>query len=183
MYINLSEYYFNKCAEFADAQLKTSKNLYAYRGEHREDKIRKDIIIGKLGEVAAYKYLKVRGFSVNKPDFSIYEQCNKSFAADLITDCGRSIHVKSQGFDSMVRYGASWLLQKSDALTYKPEKSEFILMVSISGLEADVLGVVNAQDLILNGLYDEPKISRYAKTKVALYFDTIKQAGISLDAL
>ena len=183
MYIKLSNYYYDKCANFADEQLETSKDLYAYRGEHRTKKIREDIIVGKLGEVAAYKYLKARGYDVNKPDFSIYEQFNKSFAADLVTNCGKGIHVKSQGFDSMMRYGASWLLQKRDKLVCKPTDSDFILMVSIKGLEANILGIVSADDLTTNGLYDEPRVHRYARTKVALYFDAIKNSGISMEAI
>lgn len=183
MYIKLSKYYFDKCAKFADEQLETSKDLYNYRGEHRLSKMREDIITGKLGEVAAYKYLKQRGYDVNRPDFTIYERANKSFAADLVTKCGKSVHVKSQGYESMMRYGASWLLQKSDSLVRKPAEEDHVLMVSIRGLEADVLGVVNARDLYKGGLYEEPKVSRYAYTKKAIYFDSIKQAGLSLESL
>lgn len=183
MYIELSRYYFDKCAKFADEQLEGSKDIYAYRGEHRIKKIREDIIIGKLGEVAAYKYLNARGFTCNKPDFTIYERVNKSFAADLVTDCGKDVHVKTQGFDSMMRYGASWLLQKSDKLTQSPTENDFILMVSIKGNEADVLGTVSALDLSDKGLFEEPKVSRYARTKRAIYFDSIKNAGVNLGAL
>lgn len=183
MYLNLSKYYFDKCAKFADAQMESSKDLYIYRGEHRMSKIREDIIIGKLGEVAAYKYLKKRGYDVNKPDFSIYERANKSFAADLVTACGKSVHVKAQGFDSMMRYGASWLLQKTDSLTYLPDEEEYILMVNIRGDEANILGVVSACDMVDHELFEEPKVSRYGQTKCAIYFDSIKQAGISLESL
>ena len=183
MYIKLSEYYFNKCAKFADEQLESSAGLYAYRGESRLAKIRQDIIVGKLGEIAAYKYLKSRGFDVNKPDFSIYDRVNKSFAADLVTNCGKQVHVKSQGFDSMMRYGASWLMQKSDKLTSVPETEDYVLMVSIQKDEANILGVVRAADLVDNELYEEPKVGRYAVTKRALYFNSIKKSGISLEAI
>ena len=183
MYVSLSKYYFDKCAKFADEQLETSKDIYAYRGEARLHKMREDIIIGKLGEVAAYKYLKARGFKVNKPDFTIYDRFNKSFAADLITDCGKCVHVKAQGFDSMMRYGASWLLQKSDSLTKRPSEDDHILMVSIKGNEANILGVVRALDLQSFGLFEEPKVFRYAKTKKAIYFDSIKRAGVPLEVL
>ncbi len=183
MYVELSKYYFDKCAEFADDQMESSKDIYTYRGEHRLSKIREDIIVGKLGEVAAYKYLRARGYECNKPDFTIYERLNKSFAADLITNCGKNVHVKAQGFDSMMRYGASWLLQKSDKLTKSPDCNDFILMVSLNGLEANVLGVVSAQDMSTNDLFQEPRVSRYAYTKKAIYFDSIKQSGISLEAI
>ena len=106
MYLKLSRYYFDKCSEFAQKQLDTSKDLYAYRGEHRLSKMKEDIIIGKLGEIAAYKYLRNKGYEINKPDFEIYEKQRKSFGADLITNCGKKVHVKSQGYESMVRYEA-----------------------------------------------------------------------------
>lgn len=183
MYVSLSNYYFDKCRKFADEQLSTSKDMYAYRGEHRLSKMREDIIIGKMGEVAAYKYLKAKGYDVSKPDFTIYERPKKSFDADLVTSCGKNIHVKSQGFDSMMRYGASWLLQKSDKITKTSSCNDFILMVSLKGMIADILGVVSVSDIIQNDLYEDPKVSRYAYTKKALYFDSIKHAGISLEAI
>lgn len=183
MYITLNKYYFNKCAKFADAQLETSKNLYTYRGEHRLSKMREDIILGKLGEIAAYKYLKKRGFEVNKPDFEIYKGRRKSFDADLSTKCGKLVHVKSQSYVSMVRYGASWLMQKSDKLISAPKDKEYVLMVTLRGLEAEVLGVVSALDLVDSELYNTPKVQRYAKTKVALYFDEIKNSGIKMEAI
>ena len=183
MYITLSKYYFDKCSKFADDQLETSKDCYRYRGEHNLTKMRNDIIVGRLGEVAAYQYLKKRGYNVNKPDFSIYERVNKSFAPDLVTQCGKSVHVKSQSFESLMRYGASWLLQKNDKITRDPSKDDFILMVSLNGLEANILGIVSVLDLVNNELFEEPKVNRYARTKKAIYFDSIKQSGISLGAI
>lgn len=183
MYITISEYYFNKCCKFADDVLETSKDLYSFRGEHRVSKMREDIIIGKMGEIAAYQYLKARGYSVSKPDFKIYEASRKSYDADLVTECGKKVHVKAQGYRSMVRYGSSWLLQKSDKITKKPLEEEYVLMVSVSGTEADVLGIVRQSDLIEYELFESPKVSRYGMTKVALYFDTIKRSGISLEAV
>jgi hypothetical protein len=183
MYVTLSKYYFEKCAKFADEQLETSRDMYRYRGEHREHKMRTDIILGKLGEVAAYKYLTARGFWCNKPDFTIYERRRKSYDADLTTRCGKRIHVKAQGYDSMMRYGASWLMQKTDKLVSEPDFEDYILMVSLKGMEANILGVVKATELVYNDLYDEPKVSRYAETKKALYYDTVKCSGISLEAI
>lgn len=183
MFITLTDYYFNKCISFAEKQLETSKGLYAYRGESRVSKMKEDITQGKLAELAAYKYLKKKNYDVNKPDFSIYERVNKSYAPDLMTKCGKRIHVKGQGYVSMVRYGASWLLQKSDALVKNPDENDYILMVTLSGLEANILGVVSALDLLNNGLFEDPKVERYQHTKKAIYFDSIKQSGVSTEVL
>ena len=75
------------------------------------------------------------------------------------------------------------MLQKRDKLVCSPGSEEYILMVSVRGLEADVLGVVKAEDIFERGLFEEPKVARYAHTKKALYFDSLKQAGISLDSI
>lgn len=183
MFIELSSYYYDKCLNFAQGQLDTSKYCYNSRGELRQDKIVQDICIGKLGEIAAYKYLTTRGYKASRPDFEIYKSGKKSFAPDIITECGKRVHVKSQGYESMIRYGASWLLQKSDKLIRDADDLDFILMVSLKGLSADVLGVVKVKDLIDNNLFSKPAVPRFAETKIAVYYDSLKKSGISMEAL
>ena len=51
MKIKVSKYSYNKCVDFAQKQLKTSANLYSYRGEKNREKILDDIIVGKLAEL------------------------------------------------------------------------------------------------------------------------------------
>ena len=58
MKIKISKYNYNKCAAFADEQLKTSSKLYRYRGEQNKEKMRQDIIIGKMAELGVQKFLK-----------------------------------------------------------------------------------------------------------------------------
>jgi len=183
MVIKFSVEDINKCNVFSDKVFKSTKDMYFIRGESNFKKIKYDCIIGKLGELAAYTYLNSKGFEVSEPDFKIYTSFEKSYDADLVTKCGKNIHVKSQGFKSMMRYGASWLLQKNDKITRNPTEDDYILMVSINANEADVLGVVRVLDLLENDLFEEPKVARYARTKKALYFDSIKNSGISLDSL
>jgi len=69
MRVIVSEYGYNKCVDFADKQLKTSADLYKYRGESNRDKIRDDIIVGKLAELGVQKFLKS-----SKPDFTIMKE-------------------------------------------------------------------------------------------------------------
>lgn len=183
MYITLSDYYYRKCCKFADQQLSTSADCYRYRGEHRISKMKDDIIVGKMGELAAAQYLKKKGYKPSKPDFTIYERARKSFDADLVTECGKKIHVKSQGAKSVVRYGASWLLQKSDKIIKNATENDYILMVNVDGMKVDVLGVVRVVDIIKENLFEQPKVERYARTKVALYFDSIKHACVDIAAL
>lgn len=183
MRIEISKYYIDKCIKFAEDQLETSKDLYAYRGEYRYSKMKDDIIIGKLGEVAAYQYLKKLGYKATRPDFKIYETKRKSFDADLKTNCGLEVHVKTQGYSSLLRYGASWLFQKSDSVTVNPSDFDHILMVSIREGQAEILGTVSCQDLVSYKLFEQPKVERYAHTKLALYLDSIKQKGVSLNSI
>jgi hypothetical protein len=179
--IKLSKYFYNKCEEFANLQVQNSSRLYKHRGEPRVEKIIQDIIVGKLGEVAAYQYLIDRGYKVKKPDFEIYETRRKSYGADLVTDCGLNVHVKSQSQDSRKKYGSSWLFQKSDSLVKLPQDDDYILMVSVENLEADILGIVRAEDLL--EVYAEPKVFRYKHTKRALYLDDIIDNDIDMEAL
>ena len=78
MKVKISKYNYNKCVDFANKQLKTSADLYAYRGEAKKEKIVYDIIVGKLAELAVCKFLKS-----SKPDFTIYERRKKSYGPDL----------------------------------------------------------------------------------------------------
>ena len=110
MKIKVSKYNYNKCVDFANKQLKTSKALYTYRGENKKEKIVYDIIVGKLAELAVTKFLKC-----SKPDFTIYERRKKSYSPDLRLGNLR-IHVKGQSEESVKRYGHSWLFQRSDQI-------------------------------------------------------------------
>jgi len=174
MKIEVSRYYLDKCTRFADEQLETSKHLYAYRGESRIDKIREDIIVGKLGECAAYQYLDYLGFKVSRPDFKIYKGRRKSFDADFSCENGL-FHVKSQSEVSRKRYGASWLVQRKDPMLQNPEENEYFLFITVSGRECEILGLVPVADIVDNGLLEECRVPSYRHTKYALYFENIEK--------
>ena len=57
MKVNISKYNYKKCVDFANKQLKTSADLYAYRGEAKKEKMAYDIIVGKLAELASHEIL------------------------------------------------------------------------------------------------------------------------------
>lgn len=179
--VKISKYYLQKCLEFADLQVEGSKNLYAYRGESRVDKIISDIVIGKTAEVGVMTYLKNLGYGCSKPDFSIYERQRKSFDADLYTDCGLQIHVKAQGLVSHKRYGASWLLQKSDKITSKPSTKDYMIMVLVDGQDCTILGVCRVADIV--PCLGEPRVPSYRHTKKALYLEDLKVNNVNLSAL
>jgi hypothetical protein len=177
MKIKISKYYLKKCSEFADAQLKTeSKKEYTRRGASDIGTVKKNIIVGKLGEIAMYQYLIKKGHELEKPDFAIYEGRKKSFGADLSTE-RYDIHVKSQGLRSIKRYGYSWIMQRSDKLTTNLDTDDLVafLTVDVDNLEADIVGVVSAKDLVDFELFEECKVFSYRHSKVAIYWDTVKE--------
>ena len=140
MKIKISKYNYNKCVDFANKQLKTSADLYSYRGEAKKEKIVYDIIVGKLAELAVTKFLKC-----SKPDFTIYERRKKSYGPDLRLGNLR-VHVKGQSEESVQRYGHSWLFQRSDQIVRNATPYDIIILTSVSvrKLEVHVLKLIRS---------------------------------------
>ena len=167
MKVKISKYNYNKCVDFATKQLKTSKDLYTYRGENKKEKIVYDIIVGKLAELAVCKFLKC-----SKPDFTIYERRKKSYGPDLRLGNLR-VHVKGQSEESVQRYGHSWLFQRSDQIVRNATPYDIIILTSVSvrKLEVQILKLIRARDI---NKWGECKVPQYRHTKVALYLEEIK---------
>lgn len=167
---------FVKAEEFADLRTKGSEKLYRWRGEQNSEKIRQDIIIGALGEIAVSRYLRKLGCKCSKPDFSIYEANKKSFEPDLVCD-DKLLHVKSQGMESVKRYGSSWLMQKKDKLFTECSDLEYFAFtnVNVEAKTVELLGLVKVLDIVKLGCLGEPKVPSYRHTKIALYFDQIQE--------
>lgn len=182
MIVQISKSNYRKCELFAKQRMEGSQKTYFYRGEQSTSKIMDDLLIGAVGEYGSYQFLKMQGIKVSKPDMTIYDKANKSYKADLITD-KYDIHVKSQGLASVKRYGNSWLLQKSDAIVNSPTDRDILLLTNVSGNRVDILGLVLAADLKAEGCHQECRVWRYRETKIALYFDNIKQKGIVLETV
>jgi len=172
--LQVSDKDIKKCNQYAEQQYKTSKGCYARRGQLSQDKITEQIRDGKVAEIAAYRYLRKKGFQVEKPDFTIYEERKKSFGADL-TDGVLLFHVKSQSKSSGSLYGISFLFQKSDKLLTAPNDNEVVIMTTIEGNIVEILGLVLATTLKTKRLYKEPKLKRIAETKRAIYWKDVKK--------
>jgi hypothetical protein len=167
MKIKISKYNYNKCAAFADEQLKTSAKLYKYRGEQNKEKMRQDIIIGKMAELGVQKFLKS-----SKPDFTIYERNKKSYSADLRLGNLR-IHVKSQSEDSVRKYGHSWLFQRTDNIVRKATPWDILVLTCVNERKREVyiLKMIRAREITKWG---ECKVPSYRHSKVALYLEEMK---------
>lgn len=161
--IEIPQYWVNKCLQFAEDCIESSKALYAYRGASKTDKIKEDIYIGKMGEVGVYLSHKADDKICSKPDFKIYKGRRKSFDADLFMN-ERAIHVKSQSSESARRYGNSWLFQRSDPVYINPNDDLFY------GTMVQDKTVFFIKKCKINELlFEECKLEWFRKTKIAIY--------------
>lgn len=162
---------------FANARLEGSANLYRFRGEQNIDKIKEDIVVGALAEIAIAKQLQSRGVEVNEPDFKIYETKQKSFSADL-SDGYYMFHCKAQSLKSAKTYGTSFMFQKTDKLLTNPSPRDYLVMAVVDDLKVEIKAVVLVQDIIKYDLLGEPKVPRYRHSKHTIYFNDLCSSSI-----
>jgi len=170
--IKLTKKEIQKAQSFAEERTKDN-TLYQRRGGFKVS----DIVNGALGEIAAYKYLKSCNEVVSKPDFTIHSK--KSYNADLISDKGKHFHVKSQGLDSVEKYGESWLLQRSDPILNCITKKHYLIpsVVDIDNKIVTLYGVMCLESVKQN--LGECKLKWFQKTKVAIYMDKLRKLSYS----
>ena len=89
------------------------------------------MIGGLAAEIATHKALSMQ-YDMVQPDTQIYEKKRKSYNADLVDKEGRKFHVKSQTIDSIRKYGASWLFQKTDPLWQHKKDEEFFVFCGMT---------------------------------------------------
>lgn len=162
-----------KCQDFADKCLDSVKDNYAKnRKQSNPEKLKFDMITGKLAELAVYDYLvrKSRFANISEPDFNIYAAKQKSFDADLFTEKW-NFHVKSQHQSQSDKYGLSWIFQKSDKLTHTPKLSDIICFCTVGDEFVNVYSIRRAVDLI--GLYKPLKLA-HLSSKVAIYGEDLQ---------
>jgi hypothetical protein len=110
--IVITELQHQKCREFAEQSAATHFQHYEKRGQSDHNRIVEQILVGKLGEVAVYKFLS-QYKDCSKPDFNIYPS-GKTFDSDIKWRHYR-VHVKTQDKESAELFGLSWTFQKSNA--------------------------------------------------------------------
>jgi len=156
--------------KFADARMGENQSLYKKRGGFK----REDIVVGALAELAAYRYLKSRGFKVKRPDFSIHDAKKKSYDADL-SDGERHFHVKGQSISSALKYGNSWLMQRKDKLTQEPQLYNYLVptQVNLRTNEVLIFGIISFTALHHYQVFMDCKVEWFNKTKCAIYLDSL----------
>lgn len=140
--------------------------------QHNVDKIKNDIIIGKLGEIAAYKYITSKGRVCTYPDFNVYQAYEKTYEADLFSNDNK-IHVKTQDIDSANRFGTSWMFQKNDTLTFSPSEKEFILLSVLDSKNMKVMIKKIEKASYFIGKYKEPIKESLRGNKLTIYLSDL----------
>jgi hypothetical protein len=174
MIIKLKPPVIEKCIKFSEECVETNK-YYASRGQKNLEKIKNDILVGKLGEWAAYQLLKEQGIEVGEPDLAIYKGGAKSHSADL-EGSGHKFSVKTQTLKSVELYGMSWLMEKK-ALS-KFEGHKVVLCLQLADDTILIQNIVKFEDMM--AVQKEPKLT-YLTSKAAFYYqdllcDFIKKA-------
>jgi hypothetical protein len=164
MLIKIAQETIDKCTAFAQECAQTNK-YYASRGQANLDKIVQDIITGKLGEFAAYELLSSKFSDTTLPDLEIYRGGRKSHSADL-TAGGHNFSVKTQSFESIKRYGVSWLMEKSSLPKF--EGHYVILCVQLENNCILIQNVVQFSDML--AVQAEPRL-KHLKSKCAFYYN------------
>jgi hypothetical protein len=169
IYLNKAEQ--RRARSFAQKRVDAKTELYQKRGGFKKE----DIISGAMAEIAVYNLLKSHGVRVEKPDFTIHEVRKKSFDPDL-SDGLHHFHVKGQTLESKQKYGASWIMQRTDPIINKPQRLHYIVpcTVDIHTGRVEVYGIMSILSLVQLGCIGECKLEWFRKTKVALYMDHIE---------
>jgi len=171
-----------KAQEFAEARAELSLNHYKRRGQGSLDKIKYDITIGALGEIAAHRLLKELGIKADKPDFNVYDTRNKSYDADLQDNQGNRYHCKSQSIESKEQYGASYILQyggngtgHTDKLFRSRTNRDFLIpcLVNIDEKEVTIYGVIKIDTIFKKDLIKMPRVKWLEYSKRAIYLEDL----------
>ena len=160
----------NEVERFADARCAENQDLYKRRGGFKRD----DIVIGAMAEIAVYKTLRDAGIKVKRPDFKIYGKGEKSFESDL-SDGKRHYHVKGQSVASAMRYGHSWLMQRSDPLVKAPKLNHYLVptAVSLQDNMVMILGFPSFTALHYAHAFSDCSVPMFNRTKTAIYLESL----------
>ncbi len=172
------------CLDFAERLIKETKYLYTLRNPQTLKKILNDQVIGKLGEIASYEFLKSKGIITSYPDFNVYKDRSLiSFDADLKNE-EYNFHCKSQSIEQAWKFGLSWTFQYDDK--YKTGKDSLILrsndndilIVSVVNMKKNIVRVYGAMKCnILNkyNLFKDPISERLKGVKKVAYYVDLKK--------
>lgn len=162
-----------KCIEFSEL---VDTSLYAKRKQWDAVKRKVDSKVGKLAEVAVYRTLVGKFSDITYPDFNIYKPREKSWDYDLKSS-DFNLHVKSQNKIQSGRFGKSWVFEKTDKhifIDYNDNDYVAFVQVDLLNNSATIEKVLSVNLLHKNRLF-KPLILKHLNTKLAIYFEDVKE--------
>ncbi len=159
---------------FAEAVTETVN--YRDSNQTLKKKIRDDHFVSKLGEEAVRLVFEGRGCTVAGPDYTVYGEKQKSWAADLKIN-ELEVAVKTQRRSAANRYGLSWTFQDSpkrhDPILSSPEA--WVCLVVYEDLKPDCECVVYPLRKIKQLIFEAPRLDRLLGKKQAIYLETLQK--------
>lgn len=174
-----------KCTDFAEKSVSTSADKYARRNQFNVEKIKKDILIGKIGEQGAWNILSKVYADLSSPDYAIYDKKQKKYNPDMIdSSTGIKVACKTQDFQSSMLYGDSWVFQNNgsydtDKEIFKKDLDSNNLVTFISTNFAkktgEIRSIVKVDWLKQHNMFKPMKLKHLQNNKVAVYLEDLQK--------
>lgn len=163
------------CKAYSMGVDKTVAEKYSERNQPNPAVRIPQSITGKLGEIAAYQWIRYHGLPCTPPDFKIYRADHKSYAADLLIKGVHPLHVKSQGIERArnPKYGLSWVFTKDDPVIRSADIRERIIFLLVYPDHAEVCAYMPVAVLNKLQIYSEPALESQRKEKLVVYYKDI----------
>lgn len=157
------------CQNFSDLVVNTNVDEYAKRNQLNIEKIKQDIMIGKLAEWGVYFIYLDRGRkTISLPDMSVYSRRNKSFDPDLNWGLYK-LHIKSQTSLSAKRYGDSWVFQSKDPLFEYSNEYDIVVGCRVDFYTDGAYVKIELEKPFKKLVFGEPKLSKFENNKKVVY--------------
>jgi hypothetical protein len=170
----ISHYFLSKdiitlCENFAENVIGTNISEYSKRKQTDIDKIKKDIVTGKLAEWGVYFIYSLRKRNIMEPPcMRILSKDKKSFDPDLKWGLF-NLHIKSQTHESSTRYGDSWIFQAKDPLFGFSNEYDIVIGCSVLVEKEGALVEIKLEKPFRTLIIGETKLSKFSENKRAIY--------------
>ena len=124
-----------------------------------------------------YNILKPLLPDLTEPDYNIYDKYNKSWDPDLKAN-NIKLAIKSQDYESALRYTHSWIFQKTDKEIFQnKDDNKYVAFVSenVALYEGSIVAIVKVNWLHENNLFKPMKREVLQSNKLAVYLNDLKE--------
>jgi hypothetical protein len=174
-----------ECLEMVDGLSEPGQSLDFYEATRKTNKkkAKKDVILGKMGEILSKNYL-MKEFNLPEIeiDFSIKDKKNKGWEHDIpyskISENLPNFHVKTCSKSTLKYCPAkqpSWMFQKSDKMVFKKTDEEtkndycvFVYMDNENSTEGKIMAILPINEV--KQKCREPGVHQLRNSKTTLYF-------------